>query len=302
MSIAYADSIIQADQRVQALLAGFIEKTYLFISSTFKTPLLVCLLIYIIIVGYGVMNGWFQLAWKEFSWVLMKLVLVSALMFNWPFFQAVLVDFFTLGASDMVQTLTSHVFYHSSIAMEGTTESLSQGLMVEIASVGLWVWKMASFSSPLPILLGLILWVCGVGVVLYGVVQIMISKITIALLLASAPFVLVFVFFNSTTKVVWSWLQLLLSNFIALFLVSISLNLSFYLLHDMFDDLYQSHAKGISVLQLIPVILMSFLSFLMIKRCVQAAFQMGSQLSPRQGLSTVSFGFNALRSGVKVSQ
>jgi len=152
--MGYADSIVQADQTIQALLSGFIEKTYGFIATTFRTPLLVCFLLYLILVGYGVINGWFQLAWREFSVVLIKLTIVSTLIFSWPFFQMVFVNFFTVGATELVQSLTSHVFYQSSIPLDGTTESLSQGLMVEVASVGLWVWKMASFSSPLPILLG----------------------------------------------------------------------------------------------------------------------------------------------------
>lgn len=279
MTISYADSIVQADKKIQLLLSGFIEKTYHFIAGTFQTPLLVCLLIYLILVGYGVLNGWFQVAWREFSALIAKLVLVLLLMFNWPFFQTVLVRLFTTGVSELVMSLTSHVFYHSSVSLSGNSESISQGLMMEIASVGLWVWKMASFSSPLPILLGLILWVCGIGVILYGVIQILISKIMIALLLASAPFLLVFVFFFKAEKVTWSWLQLLLGNFLALLLVSIALNLSFYLLHEMFDELYQTHAQGIEVLQLIPIIMLSVLSFFMLKRCVSAAFYMGSQLS-----------------------
>jgi type IV secretion system protein VirB6 len=300
----YTDSIIQADQTIQALLSGFIEKTYGFISATFKTPLLICLLLYVILVGYGVINGWFQLVWKEFSLVIIKLVGVTALMLNWPIFQTVLVDFFTVGATELVQTLTSHVFYQSSISMNGTTESLSQGLLVEVASVGLWVWKMASFSSYVPILLGLVIWICGIGVILYGIIQIMISKIMIALLLASAPFVLVFGFFEATSKIVWSWLQLLLSNFITLFLVSIALNLSFYLLHAMFDELYKTQAKGIQVLQLIPVILMSVLSFFMIKRCVLAAQYMGSQLSANQKSDENNFSRNhtALKTGVRLAK
>jgi type IV secretion system protein VirB6 len=304
MSIDYADSIAQTDQTIQALLSGFIEKTYDFISTTFKTPLLICLLIYLILVGYGVLSGWFQLVWKDFSLLLIKLIGVTALMLNWAIFQAVLVNFFTMGSAELVQTLTSHVFYQSSIPMHGTTESLSQGLMVEVASVGLWVWKMASFSSPLPILLGLVLWICGVGVILYGFVQVMISKIMIALLLASAPFVLGFAFFATTSKVTWSWLELLLSNFMTLLLVSIALNLSFYLLHTMFDELYQTQAKGIQVLQLIPVILMSALSFFMIKRCVLAAQHMGGQLSGNQESRGLNFSVasTAIKAGVRLAK
>lgn len=298
MNIGYADSIVQADYKVQALLSGFVEKTYAFISTTFKTPLLICLLLYIIFIGYGVMNGWFQLVWKEFSMALIKLVVTSSLIFNWPFFQTILVNFFTVGASDMVQALTSHVFYQSSVAMQGSTESISQGLLVEVASVGLWVWKMASFSSPLPIFFGIILWVCGVGVIIYGIIQIMIGKIMITLLLAASPIILVFMLFTTTSKVTWAWLQLLLSNLLVLMLVSLSLNLSFYLLHDMFDDLYKVHGKGIVVLQLIPVILMSVLSFFMIKRCVSAAFYMGSQVMPGGG--GIKIGMNMKAAAIKI--
>jgi type IV secretory pathway VirB6-like protein len=124
------------------------------------------------------------------------------------------------------------------------------------------------------------------------------------LLLASAPFVLGFAFFATTSKVTWSWLELLLSNFMTLLLVSIALNLSFYLLHTMFDELYQTQAKGIQVLQLIPVILMSALSFFMIKRCVLAAQHMGGQLSGNQESRGLNFSVasTAIKAGVRLDK
>ena len=72
----------------------------------------------------------------------------------------------------------------------------------------------------------------------------------------------------------------------------------------MFDELYQTHAKGIEVLQLIPVILMSFLSFFMIKRCVLAAQYMGSQLSVNQtsGGVNMSLASTALKAGVRLAK
>lgn len=278
MSMSYANVMVEAEQTVQQLLSGFIEKTYHYISNTFRTPLLICLLLYLIFIGYGLIQGWFQLAWREFSELIVKFTLVVGLVFSWPFFQAVLVDFFTTGIDDVVTSLTTHLFSYSNFSTVGSTTSLSQGLITEVASVGLWVWKMASFSSPLPIFLGLVLWVCGLGVVLYGAVQLLISKIMMTLLLASGPFLLIFILFRSSFGIARSWLQLLFSNWLVLFLVSLALNLSFYLLHAMFDELYRSHAQGISVLQLIPVILVSVLSFFMIKRCAAAANYMGGQL------------------------
>jgi type IV secretory pathway VirB6-like protein len=267
-------------------------------------PLLICILLYLILIGYGAIQGWFQLIWKEFFWVIFKLVVVAGLIFNWPFFQTVLVNLFIDGSSSLVHALTLHVFSESSSALTGSTESISQGILIEVTSVGLWVWKMASFSSPLPILLGIVLWLCGIGVILYGMIQILISKIMMTLLLASAPIVLIFAFFQSTAKIAVSWLQLLISNGLILLLVSLSLSLSFYLLHQLFDGLYQNHAQGVTILQLIPIILMSILSFCMIKRCVSAAFHMGSQLTIHREVSGVQFGFlpTALKSGLRLSK
>jgi type IV secretory pathway VirB6-like protein len=290
MGMSYTDSIMQTDQAVQNLLSGFIEKTYAFIGDAFRTPLLICLLIYLIFVGYGIINGWFQLAWKEFSLAITKLVGVSALMFNWLFFQTVLVKVLVDGSAVLVHALTAHVFAQSTIALSGSTESVSQGLLIEIANVGLWVWKMASFTSPLPILLGIVLWLCGLGVIIYGMIQILISKIILTLLLAAAPIVLVFALYRSSSKVAVSWLQLLVSNFLALVLVTISLNLSFYLLHKLFDALYQAGSSKMTVLQLIPIVITSVLSFSMIRRCVSAAFHMGAQLAIRAESSGMQLG------------
>ena len=304
MALSYANVMVEAEQTVQQLLSGFVEKTYGFLAETFRTPLLICVLLYVIFIGYGLLQGWFQLAWRELSELMLKFCLVVSLVFNWPFFQSVLVDFFTTGIDDVVSALTAHLFSYSDFSTDGSTTSLSQGLITEVASVGLWVWKMASFSSPLPIFLGLVLWVCGLGVVLYGAIQILISKIMITLLLASGPFLVIFVLFRSCFAIARSWLQLLFSNWLVLFMVSLALNLSFYLLHAMFDELYQSHAKGISVLQLIPIILISVLSFFMIKRCVNAAMYMGSQLlvvaeSSRQKLGN---GVSWIKSGLRLAR
>ena len=279
MSLLYTESITHASDKLQTLLSGFVENTYLFINHQFRSLFVLCFLLYIIGIGYGVINGWFELAWRDFSHLMLKVVVVSSLLFSWPFFQTYLVDFFTSGVSSVVTALTSHVFSHSGSATASTV-SMAQGLLSEVANVGLWVWKMAAFTSPLPIFLGIVLWVCGMGVAVFGFVQILIAKIMIALLLASSPFVLIFYLFLSFEKVTWAWVQLLLSNVFILLFVSIALNLSFYMLHDLFDELYKSQAKGIQILQLIPVILISVLSFVMIKRCIEAALYLASNMAP----------------------
>jgi hypothetical protein len=91
-------------------------------------------------------------------------------------------------------------------------------------------------------------------------------------------------------QVVSAWFELLLVNFLTLLLVSIAMNLSFYLLHQLFDTLNQNPVVQVHVLELIPVILLSVLSFFMIKRCVSAAFYMGSKLVLGQGSNGFSFG------------
>lgn len=275
----YTDVIAQANEQIQLVLNHFIESTYSFIAHTFKSTFVLCFLIYIILIGYGVIQGWFQLVWRDFILLLMKFALVAALLFSWHFFQDMLVDFFTHGVESISDKLSAHVFYQGT-KLQGESGSIGQGLLLEVAHVGLWVFKMAGFTSFMPIIFALLLWICGLGVILYGVIQLLIAKIMIAFLLGVAPFVIIFFLFSSFEQTCWNWISLLFSYFFTLIFVSIALNLSFYLLHTLFDRLYETKAAGVKALQLIPIVLLSVLSFVMIRRCVQAAHRVGSGILP----------------------
>lgn len=277
MLLDYSHILAGMTDQVNHVLFGFIHKSYDFITKEFRQAFLLCFLLYVITIGLGILQGWFEIEWPVVVRFLIKFIFVSVLLFSWKWFDIVFVEFFTSGVDGISQAMSN-----SSLAGNGShaaAQPLSQSLLNKAAKLGLWVWKMGSFSSLLPMFFALVLWVCGLGVVIFSMVHIMLAKIMLTIMLAGFPFVAILLLFTPLQGIFTSWFRLMVSNYFVLLFVSIALGLCFYLLDGLYTELGSLHASEIHILQLIPIVIISVLSFFVIGRCVRFSFDLGSGIA-----------------------
>ena len=167
-------------------------------SSAFLTSLVT---LYLIFVGLGVWTGKINISMSELLKRVLKIATALGFFLSWPLFNDFIVQFITTAPDALAAKAT------------GSSSSTITGAMGNNFDSGMsFVGKvMASGGWGLQYLLGLVVLIAVLAQVVYALFLIVLSKIAVSLLLGLAPLFLVFLMFDSTKRMVETWIQQLIN-------------------------------------------------------------------------------------------
>ena len=256
------DIVSQSDE----LLQQFVHDLYLRLTHYLHWPFLLCIQLYIIVIGYGVLNGWFVVAWRTMSVIFYKLATSVVLMTHWDFVNAYIVKPAVNGSNDLVGVILNAS--PGSMSSHQTMIRFSQDILLKVASLGLSLWHGGSWLHYSRLFAGLCVWVSGLTVILYGFIQMLIAHMILYIMLALLPLFIVLSLFRRSASLTWRWASICVSSIVLVTFMSAVMSLCLLLMKSVLDPSSETTRQSFHLINVLPMVVVSSLCFVVMKRVV----------------------------------
>lgn len=286
-SPTYADIVLQLTSQIDVLTQSFIFNGYQALAAALAKPLASLCVLFIILMGYGMIRGLIKTPMQEFGKLVIRMGVVYMLAMNWSFFSSYMVDLFIGGASELGAVLMKASPIHvPTISGHGVNNSL-QSVLIEVIRVGSWTWDKATFKHWGPIFTAIMIYLSGLAVIGFTLFELIVAKLMLAVCLASAPLFFCFTLFEQTKSFFDRWLGTLVGFSLLLVMVSSVVGLFMHLIHWAISGHYLTHAVNVSAVDWIPICLVACFCIVAILEVVRMAKQIGGACSTSNGSAMV---------------
>lgn len=257
MAFLYYDSVVTGlVSQIDSLLAHFVRDGYTALVSALKAPLAAAGTLLIVLFGYGVLQGHIKASLKEINTLLFKLGFVSFLFMSWGNFSFYVVDLFDKGAGELASALMRAS--HSPIVGKTVAQGL-QSVFIDVLHVGMWTMKKASLKNWWPICTAFFIWISGLIVTGIALFELIVSKIMMAICMATAPLFLLLTLFEKTRSFFDRWLGTIVGFSLVLIFVSAVISLSLTLIHASIAGYLPEEAASMNTMGWVPILLVALL-------------------------------------------
>ena len=252
MSVPTYDTIIvQYQEEIMTLLNECVYKGYTALSNYLKTPISVCLVLYIALLGMGVMQGWVKVGMPTFIRSTLKITAIYTFALNWSNFSQVVVDGFQSLASEISSVLVSA----TPVSLphfdgEGITASL-QTLLIEVAKVGNFLFQKGSLIKLAPLFDGCFVWFAGCLMIAMAFLEMITAQILMATLLIAGPFFIACTLFKPTRVFFERWFGALFGTVFVLMFVNITVAINMTILQAIISDDFLTEAVNFSLISFV---------------------------------------------------
>lgn len=258
MAFLYYDNVVTGlVSQIDMLLVHFVKDGYQALVSILKAPLAAAGTLMIVLLGYGVLQGYIKTPLQEIYKLIVRLGFVYFFFMSWDSFSFYVVDLFAKGAEEISSALMRAT--HTSIGGKSVAQSL-QSVFTEVLHVGWWTMKKVSLKNWWPYYTAFFIWVSGLIVVGIALFEIIVSKIMLAICLAIAPLFFTLTLFEKTRSFFDRWLGTLVGFSLVLIFVSAVVSLSLTLIHASIAGYLPDEASSMSSLGWVPIVLVAALS------------------------------------------
>ena len=265
-SMHYSSILNDVVQQSDDLLQHFVQDLYQRLTAYLHWPFLLCIQLYIIFVGYGVLHGWFVVAWRNMSIVLYKLISSVALMTQWDLVNAYIIKPVVDGSSQLGAVILN--------ASPGTLTShqsmidVSQRMLLQVVRLGMSLWHAGSWFHYSRLFAGVCVWGSGITVILYGFIQIMIAHMILYIMLALLPIFILLSLFRSSSALTWRWISICVSSIVLVLFMSTVMSLNVTLMQQVLSPYELKGGQIMKLIEVLPIVVVSALSCVVMKRIV----------------------------------
>lgn len=264
-------------EKIEHLLNNFIYQSYIELSNYIARPLGSLCILYIVLVGFGIVRGVIKTPLQEFVKGAFRIGVVFMLAMNWGFFAKYIYDLFTLGVNELCNVL--HPFKGSVAAKysDGVYDLIQHVFNVFI-KIGSHSWMAGGVKKIGSYLVAIIVY--GSGIVIAGIcfIEIMVAKFIISLCLATAPLFVTFVLFDKTRNLFIQWLNQMIAYAFVCFFVSIVITFSIYVVNIAVADNF-ALKQDVSANDWIPLVFCAFIVVKSVREVVNLAKNIGGSLT-----------------------
>lgn len=280
----YSTIIIDLTKQIDLITEGFVKDSYDALSNALALPLASLCVLYIILKGYGITRGVIKTSMKELYELLFRIGLIFFLAMNWGNFSSYIVDFFVYGVGNLGAILIKATHTGTSSSSNGVMGGL-QTAFTEVIEVGSWTIQSAGLKHLFPIVVGLIIYVCGFLIAMYALLELLVGKLMLSLCLGVAPIFIILTLFDATKSFFERWLGFLVGFSLIFVFVSGVLSLFISLIHWSIADHVTNHAANIGTVGWIPLAMVTGFCFVAIKDAVASAKHIGGACHTSSGAS-----------------
>ncbi len=284
MSIPLYTTIIEKlFTELDLLLNHYVFQGYHALASYLKAPLGLAVILYIVLLGLSITQGWVKLSMSNLVKSSIKLAIVYMAAMNWGWFAHTVVDLINQGSGQIGDVLISAtpvpLPHFAGTGINGAMQSV----MIEFTKIGAWVWDRGSWHNWGPYLTGALIWGFGYALLLVAVFELVLAKIMLAILFATAPLFVGFTLFKPTHPFFDRWLGACVGFGLVMIFVSSMLALALSMIQWVIAGTYASHAIGLSLVGFVPVMLVGFMGVGIILKSAHLAQSIGGTVTTTSG-------------------
>jgi len=284
----YMTIIEQLFTELDVLLSNYVFHAYSALVGYLKAPLALAIVLYIVLMGWSITQGWVKLSMGNLVKSSIKLAVIYTAAMNWGWFSHYVVDLINKGSGqigDVLVSATPVPIPH--FAGEGINGAM-QSVLIEFTKIGAWVWDMGSWHNMGPCFTGILIWGFGYALILVAVFELVLAKIMLAVLFATAPLFIGFTLFKPTHSFFDRWLGACVGFGLLMIFVSSMLALALSISQWAIAGTYADHAIGISLVGFVPVMIVGFIGVGIILKAAQLAQAIGGTITTTSGSSLIA--------------
>lgn len=270
-------------EALNPILNNFVYKGYNDLANHLKYPLGLAITLFIMIMGISIMNGWTKVSVSLFTKSAIKIAFIYTFALNWGIFSQWIVTGIQ-GSSEQMGNwmLTSSPISIPQLGGSGIEGAL-QSVLSEVVRLSQWIFDTGSWSHMGPYISAYFLLIFGSSVVVVGFFEIVLAKVMLAILFATAPLFVSFTLFEKTHSFFDRWLgQIMGFSFLMMFvMVVLALTMSF--LQWAIGDSYQQHGATMTLFGFVPVMLVSILGVGLLIKVSHMAQSIGGAVCTMSG-------------------
>lgn len=271
----YSNIVIKFFNELNGILNHYIFNSYTTIAQHLKYPLAVSIILFITLIGIGVTQGRIQVSVQNFINSAVRIGLIYTFAMNWGVFS----EWIVLGIEKSAEQVGDWFMLANPLTIphfagEGLYGGI-QSVLIEFTKVGAWCWRMGSLHVIGPYFTALMIWAFGYLLIAVAMFQLILAKIMLALLFATAPLFISFTLFSVTLSFFDRWLGSIVGFAFVLLFISGMLVLVLHIAHWAVGGLFASRAMHISLVSFVPLMLVSFVSIGMLFTVAHIARDIG---------------------------
>lgn len=283
----YADILLKTQEEIDQITQSFTVNGYNTLASHLSAPLGSMCVLYIVLMGYGILLGHVKTPMDEFKKMVLRIGFIYAFAMNWGLFADYFVNLFIHSASGIGEVMMQSNPFSVPITTGTGVNGGLQSVLIEIIRVGQWVFDKATFRHWSPAFTGILIDLAGVIVIGIAFFELVIAKLMLAVLLSLAPLFLLFTLFDKTKSFFDRWLGTLVGFSLVLVFVSTIVGLCMHLLHVTIAPHYLAKGETVTFSDWIPIVLTAALSLMALFEVSGIAKSIGGSCSSGSGSSMV---------------
>ncbi|MDF1654362.1 MAG: type IV secretion system protein [Coxiellaceae bacterium] len=273
--VNYSNAIECIYTELHLLLADYVFDAYGALAAYIKLPLALAITLYICLLGIAITQGWVKLSFSEFGKSALKIALIYMAAINWSWFSENVMALISQGAGHIGAILTSATplpIPHT--PGEGINAAI-QLVLTELTKIGMLLWQKGSWHNFGPVFSALLVWGFGYAMLLVSLFELVLAKIMLAVLFATAPLFISFTLFKPTRGFFERWLGACVGYALIMVFVAAMLTLVLTIAQWMLEQVYLQHMHGMTVVDFVPMMLVGFVGVGLILKSAQLAQAIG---------------------------
>ncbi len=188
------------------LLSDYVFHGYNALVAYLKVPLSLAMVLYIVLMGLSITQGWIKLSMGNLVKSSCKLAVIYLAIMNWGWFNHTVVGLISTGAGQLGDVLVNATPVPIPHFTGGGINGAMQSVLIEFTQIGTWVWNRGSWHNLAPCFNALLIWGFGFALIMVAMFELILAKIMLAVLFATAPLFVGFTLFKPTQGFFDRWL------------------------------------------------------------------------------------------------
>ncbi len=282
-SLLYNTVIAKLFTEMDILLDSYVHEGYNALADHLREPLGVAVVLFIVLMGISISQGWVKLSMANFIKAAIKIGLIYTFAMNWSIFSEWIVGGIEGSAGQIGDWLVQATPLHIPSFVGLNINEALQLVLTEFTETGQAIWKLGGINHFSPYFSAIVVWGFGYALVLVAVFEILLAKIMLAILFVTAPLFVCFTLFKITHPFFDRWLGAIVGFSLMIIFVSAMLGLALSITQWALVDIYASDAMDLTIVSFVPVIIVGFLGIGVILKAAQLAQSIGATVASTSG-------------------
>ena len=296
--ITYNTFIAKLFNELDVLLHSFVNNSYSTLAHHLQKPLALAVVIYVVILGYAIANGWVRCSMGNLMKSVFKVGLIYVFAMNWDNFSRLVVNGIEGGTSEIAGWLMNGV-NHGVFAFGNDSVNMAlQKVFSEFTRIGDLLWAKGSWHAMGPLFDAMMVWACGLALISIAVFEIALAKIMLSILFGTAPLFIGFTLFKPTHGFFDRWLGAIVGYAFLFIFVSMTLALALTITEWSLGGILVGKVLHFSLVGWLPIAVVAFLGIGIILKASHMAQSIGGTVTTASGASMVAGAIGGAIGGV----